>query len=1398
MEKLIERTLDWGAIAGRPREEYRFCVEGASVSDRTGTLTVRLRLNFIIPYGDMDALCGQIRESVAGLASVRFQCVYDNVILARDEIVRLFSPYAAAMAKERFGDLLAGGFSGGPDGLVFAARGAAAADRLSSEASAWISGLFEENFGEAVQVSFDGGGEAVAGAMAPAAAESADPAAPVAAEAGAPAEAAGVGAQAETAAAGAQAVPEAAEAGAPAEAAGAGAQAETAAAGAQAVPAMAEAATVAPAIVAKAQAAQAAYAASEDPAAPAAAGPVAQARSVPKAAGRPGAGESVSAAKAPATAASAKTAARGKAAYEKGAVVHGKAIKENSKITALSSIEEGKKAVVEGLIFSVSTREVFDGEKKMLASLLITDNHSSACVKMLVPPKSWEKMEESLAKGTMIRVSGTVATDFYDHELIIRANHIEKLKLRQRQDLSERKRVELHAHTKMSALDGLAEVSELVKLAARFKHSAVAITDHGVAQAFPEAAAAGKKAGIKVIFGLEGYLYDDGSYDKALAAVGSTAGPVAASGGQASASEHTAAGSDAAAGQAAQAIDYAGCHDRAAYKSGPVNHIIILARNQAGLKNLYKLVSYSHIDYFYKKPRIPKSLLAELRDGLIIGSACEAGQVYQAVRNGVPAEDIDRIAGFYDYLEIQPLINNQFLVENGYVRDVEELKNINIAIVQLGRRLSKPVAATCDSHYLEQHEAVYRKILMGGQGYKDIEGDKGLYFRTTDEMLQEFAYLGEAAARDVVIEAPCAIADMIDELSPVPSGKFPPKIADSDRILRDGCMENAWAVYGKPLPGPIHDRLERELNSIISNKYAVMYVSAQKLVQKSLEDGYLVGSRGSVGSSFAATMAGITEVNPLPPHYICNNGGCRYLEWGDADSYSCGADMPAKQCPQCGAVLRQDGFNIPFETFLGFEGNKEPDIDLNFAGEYQPSAHKYVEELFGKNNVFRAGTIGTIKSKTAYGFVRKYFEERSLPVNKWEIERLTAACTDVRRTTGQHPGGIIILPEGHEIYEFCPVQHPANDAASGIVTTHFDYHSIDENLLKLDILGHDVPSLIRHLQDLTGVDPLSVPLNDSKVNSIFNGVEGLDIQDRKYAFKHGTYGIPEFGTRFVRQMLDDTRPRNLSDLVRISGFSHGTDVWVNNAQDLIKSGTASLKEAISTRDDIMNYLIGKGVPDMDSFKIMEKVRKGKGVNEEEAELMRRSNVPDWYIESCRRIKYMFPKAHAVAYVLMSYRIAYYKVYYPLAFYAVYFTARVADFDVAAAMAGPQGALQKIRGIESRGKNATNKEQEEGIVMEVLYEMFARGYSLLPPDVGHSDAVRFLVEGGQLRIPLAALQGVGENAARSVKEAFDEAAFISVNDMKARSKINKTAAEALAASGALGGIPESNQISMFGL
>jgi DNA polymerase III subunit alpha, Gram-positive type len=1025
----------------------------------------------------------------------------------------------------------------------------------------------------------------------------------------------------------------------------------------------------------------------------------------------------------------------------------GKAI-EGEAIPISSLTANSGQVVIRGSVFEISARTVKSNKK--LATLLLSDATSSLCAKMFISDEKWEHIEKNLEENDVVKIRGEVQWDNFSNDIIMMAKDIEKGSRQLREDLAESKRVELHAHTKMSAMDGLNDPTAMVHMAADWGHKAVAITDHGVVQAFPEAFHAAKKSGIKILYGMEGYLFDD--KDSLLP------------------------------------------NGEINIKGKDTSHIILLAKNQEGLKNLYKLVSLSHLKYFYKKPRIPRSVLSQYREGLLIGSACVEGEVFKGVIHNYSEDSLAKLVDFYDYLEIQPLCNNHFLIDKGTVSGNEGLQKYNEKIVALGKAYGKPVVATCDAHYASPEESLYRQILMAGQGYKDIEGDKGLYFRTTDEMLAEFQYLGDDLAKEVVIDAPNRIAEMIESIRPVPTGKFPPQIENSDVILRNRCEESAIAIYGDPLPEIIKARLDRELNSIISNGYAVMYVAAEMLVQKSMQDGYLVGSRGSVGSSFAATMAGITEVNPLAPHYICPS--CKYLEWGDENQFDCGVDMPSKECPKCGTTLDQNGFSIRFETFLGFEGDKEPDIDLNFAGEYQARAHKYVEEIFGKENVFRAGTIGTIASKTAYGFVKKYFEERGLPVNKYEVERLTKRCSGVRRTTGQHPGGIIIVPQGHDIHEFCPVQHPANDGSTGTITTHFDYHSIDENLLKLDILGHDNPSMIRQLQDLTGADPLKVPLKDERVNGIFIGTDGLGIKEPDYRFSHGSFGIPEFGTRFVRQMLDDTKPDKFADLVRISGFSHGTNVWINNAQEFIKSGEATMKDAISTRDDIMNYLILKGLPNKEAFTIMEKVRKGKGVSEEEEGLMRKYGVPSWYIESCKRIEYMFPRAHAVAYVMMSYRIAYYKVYYPLEFYSVYFTTKVSDFNWEVIQKGSRYILDRIDFLELKGRNATKKEEDEITVLEVAYEMYSRGFQFKNPKLGESKAVQFTIKDGKIQIPLCALDGVGENAGRAIEEAYFISPFATVDDLRERTRVNKTAIEALRNCGALDGIQESDQMSLL--
>ena len=1016
-------------------------------------------------------------------------------------------------------------------------------------------------------------------------------------------------------------------------------------------------------------------------------------------------------------------------------------------VTRLEDVNsESGKVLVQGEIFkmdSITTRN----DSKM-AFIYITDKKTSIPIKSFMVNEKWDEISDLLGPGDSVLIHGHAQWDSYDNCVVVMADAIEKKDVAGRTDTWPEKRVELHAHTKMSAMDGLNNTERLIRNAEAWGHPAVAITDHGVVQAFPEAAEAA--GDIRIIYGCEGYLLDDRGL-----------------------------------------IDDDGTID---YKARGTNHIIILVKNRKGLENLYRLVSLSHLDYFYKKPRIPRSVLDEHREGLILGSACEAGELFRAIIEDKPEEEIDFLAGYYDYFEIQPLINNSFLIDGGRIKGNADLMDLNRRIVELGEKYDKPVVATCDAHYFDAEEAIYRRILMAGQGYKDVEGDEGLYFRTTNEMMEEFSYLGEEKAYEVVIKNTNMIADQIESISPVPKGKFPPRIEGSEESLREACEERAADMYGSPLPEEIRTRLDRELNSIIDNGYAVMYRSAEMLVKKSLEDGYLVGSRGSVGSSFAATMSGITEVNPLPPHYLCPK--CKNIEWGDLEEYDCGVDMPDRKCPVCGTEYLKEGFNIPFETFLGFNADKEPDIDLNFAGEYQGIAQKYVEDIFGAKNVFKAGTIGTIKDRTAYGYVAKYFEERGISVNRFEIDRLTACCEGVKKTTGQHPGGIIIVPEGHEIYEFCPVQHPANDVKSDIITTHFDYHSIDENLLKLDILGHDAPSMIRHLQDMTGVDPLTVPIKDPKVMSIFNGIEGLDIEDPDYDFTHGSYGIPEFGTPFVRKMLDDVKPTTFEELIRISGFSHGTDVWVGNARDIIVNGTATMNEAIATRDDIMNYLRKKGLPDSDAFKIMEKVRKGKGLTEEQEQLMMENDVPDWYIDSCKKIKYMFPRAHAVAYVIMSTRIAYYKVYHPLEFYSVYFTAKVDNFDEKTILQGKEAIRQRMGEIAGKGNDASKKEEAELPILEVAYEMCARGYEFAPARFGVSDATKFTVDEGKIVIPFVAISGMGEGAARSIKAGFDQQPYMTVEDVSLRGKVNKSAIEELRAHGALEGLPETAQISLF--
>ena len=819
-------------------------------------------------------------------------------------------------------------------------------------------------------------------------------------------------------------------------------------------------------------------------------------------------------------------------------------------------------------------------------------------------------------------------------------------------------------------------------------------------------------------------------------------------------------------------IDIVFGNDKDLYKKLPSYHAIILAKDYVGLKNLYKLISYSHLDYFYKKPRILKSIFEKYREGLILGSACEAGELYRAIVAGRPEEEIEDIAKYYDYLEIQPIGNNEYMVRDGTVEDDFELQNINRRIVELGEKLNKLVVATCDVHFMDPQDEIYRRILQAGQKYDDADFQAPLYLRTTEEMLEEFAYLGDEKAYEVVVTNTNKIADMCDLISPISDEKCPPHIEGCEQTIKDIAYGKAHELYGENLPEIVQSRLDKELDSIIKNGFSVMYIIAQKLVWKSNEDGYIVGSRGSVGSSFVANMTGITEVNSLQAHYRCPN--CKYSDFTDYGVKN-GFDLPDKDCPKCGHKLDKDGMDIPFETFLGFNGDKEPDIDLNFSGEYQAKAHKYTEVIFGKGTTFKAGTVGTVADKTAFGYVKNYFEERHIPVTNAEIARLSVGCTGIKRTTGQHPGGIIVVPKGREIFEFCPVQHPADDPTSDIITTHFDYHSIDQNLLKLDILGHDDPTMIRMLFDLTGKDPTKVPLDDKETMSIFSSTEALGVTLEQIHSEVGTFGIPEFGTKFVRGMLVDTKPKTFDELIRISGLSHGTDVWLNNAQELINQGTITLEDAICCRDDIMIYLIKKGLPPNPAFKIMETVRKGKALKDpakwaEYVNLMKEHDVPDWYIKSCEKIKYMFPKAHAAAYVTNAFRIAWFKVHEPIAYYTAFFSIRADGFDYDIMCNGKDKVLNKMREIDLAGNSALPKDKDMYPILELVAEMYERGIKFLPVDLYKSDATKFTIEDGMIRPPLNSVPGLGTVAALSIQDARNEEKFMCIDDLQMRGKV----------------------------
>ena len=1200
-------------------------------------------------------------------------------------------------------------------------------------------------------------------------------------------------------------------------------------------------------------------------------------------------------------------------------------------------------------VMTLETREIRN--EKTIVIMSVTDFTDSIVLKIFTRnDQLQELLDGGLAKGAFLKIKGVTTIDKFDSELTIGSVvGIKKIAdfTSTRADTSPEKRVELHCHTKMSDMDGVSDVKDIVKRAMKWGHKAIAITDHGDVQAFPDANhAVPPDSDFKIIYGVEAYLVDDlkdiivdskgqslndsyvvfdlettglspdknkiieigavkvvdGAITERFSTFVNPEVPIPYNIEQLTSIkddmvldaprieeilpefmkfcegtvmvahnaefdtgfirkncermglpfDFTIADTVALArillpqlnrfkldtvakavgvslDHHHRAVDDAACtaeifvkfiemlHERGMETLDDVNqmgatspelvkklkshHAIILATNDIGRINLYRLVSMSHLTYFHKTPRVPKSEFVKYREGLLLGSACEAGELYRAILDGRPEEEIIRLVKFYDYLEIQPIGNNSFMLrdEKSAINSVEELQDINRRIVKLGETFNKLVVATCDVHFLDPEDEVYRRIIMAGKGFKDADDQAPLFLRTTEEMLKEFEYLGSTKAEEVVITNPGKIADMCEKIAPVRPDKCPPVIENSDQMLRDICYTKAHSMYGEELPSIVKERLDRELNSIISNGYAVMYIIAQKLVWKSNEDGYLVGSRGSVGSSFAATMSGITEVNPLQAHYRCEY--CKYSDFDSPEvkafSGRSGCDMPDKICPVCGKKLEKDGLDIPFETFLGFKGNKEPDIDLNFSGEYQSKAHAYCEVIFGYGQTFRAGTIGTLADKTAFGYIKNYYEERGIHKRNCEIDRIVQGCVGVRRTTGQHPGGIVVLPVGEEINTFSPEQQPANEMTTATVTTHFDYHSIDHNLLKLDILGHDDPTMIRMLQDLTGLDPQTIPLDDQTVMSLFMNTSALGVEPEDInGIPLGCLGIPEFGTDFAMQMVIDAKPKEFSDLIRISGLSHGTDVWLGNAQTLIEQGIATISTAICTRDDIMIYLIGMGLDSEQSFTIMESVRKGKGLKDEWKEEMRAHNVPEWYIDSCLKIKYMFPKAHAAAYVMMAWRIAYCKVFYPLAYYAAYFSIRATGFNYEIMCQGKDRLEYFYKDYTRRKDSLSKKEQDVYRDMRIVQEMYARGFDFTPIDIYRALPDRFQIIDGKLMPALNTIEGMGDNAAIAVAEAAKDGKFLSKDDFRQRTKVTKSTIDLMADLGLLGDMPESNQLSLF--
>ena len=1217
--------------------------------------------------------------------------------------------------------------------------------------------------------------------------------------------------------------------------------------------------------------------------------------------------------------------------------IYGRPIIANLYLT--SEIEEGLRTVaIKGRVIEAEDQELRNG--KTLYMMNVSDGNGALMCKVFLDDMNKDDVIKATKKGTYIKVQGDLINNYKTFDLELNVTAIEKAQAPRVEDTAEVKRVELHAHTQMSSMDGMVPVGELVSRAASWGHKAIAITDHGVVQAFPDAMNAGKKNGIKIIYGVEAYLVDDDTdtivnandrdldqtfvvfdiettglsphsdnlteigavkvqnceivdsfstfvnpkmdisyqiqeltritnemvkdapsleealpefiefakdsvlvahnadfdtgfiYQKCqqlgleynfekvdtltLARIINTnlkrfsLDKVCKEMGVVLAGHHRAVNDAQATAEVFikyleifkkkginKLSDVNRVYGKVDYEKLRPSHATIYAQNQTGLKHLYQLITDSHIEHLYGNPRILKSLLLEKREGLIVGSACSSGELYNAVVRHKSEKEIEKILELYDFIEIMPLENNMYLVESGELKSVEELKEINKKLVKLGEQYDKPVVATGDVHMLDAKDAIYRTIIKYSQGYGRKSKSERLYFRTTDEMLEEFSYLGKDKAYEVVVTNSNLIADIFEDIKPIPDETYPPRIEGSDKELRSMCYEKARRIYGEPLPDIVVKRLERELNSIIGNGYAVMYIIANKLVAKSLSDGYLVGSRGSVGSSFAATMSDITEVNPLPAHYVCPNPECKHSEFFAIGEWGSGVDLPPKKCPDCGTQMIKDGHDIPFEVFLGFEGDKEPDIDLNFSGTYQPTIHKYTEELFGEGYTFRAGTIGTVKDKTAYGYVKKYSEEQFLDMTAAEMDWLSKGCTGVKRTSGQHPGGVMVVPDYKDIHDFTPVQYPANDKECGVKTTHFDYHSISGRILKLDILGHDGPTIIRMLEDMTGIKITDIPLDDPETMSLFTSTKALGVTEEDIGTPVGSLAIPEFGTKFTRQMLIDTKPTTFAALVRISGLSHGTDVWVNNAQDLVRANVIGIKDVISTRDDIMNYLIFKGLRPKLAFTIMENVRKGRGLKPEFIEEMKANNVPDWYIGSCQKIKYMFPKAHAVAYVMTSFRIAYCKVNYPEAFYATYFTTKVEDFDVDLVTRGLDAVRAKMERIRELGNSSTAKENNQYTILEVVVEMLCRGIEMEKVDIYRSHPTDFQLDGDKKILPpMVALQGMGENAALSIAREREKGAFLSKEDLIKRTKVSKTVVEKLSEHGSLDGMSDKNQLSFF--